>query len=95
MKARYCIRFECSHFDDGAPRDVFGCQEFVSDPRFANSSVADHTNTLTGTGIRTLPSFCKKSSQKYLKFQLPCAACSNFCVGYPRMARVPPVLLSA
>ena len=34
-------------------------------------------------------------SQKYLKFQLPCAACSNFCVGYPRMARVPPVLLSA
>ena len=39
----------------------------------------------------------KKASQKYLKFQLPrapCAACSNFCVGYPRMARVPPVLLS-
>jgi tripartite-type tricarboxylate transporter receptor subunit TctC len=38
-----------------------------------------------------------KASQKYLKFQLPrapCAACSNFCVGYPRMARVPPVLLS-
>ena len=37
------------------------------------------------------------TSQKYLKFQLPrapCAACSNFCVGYPRMARVPPVLLS-
>ena len=34
------------------------------------------------------------SSQKYLKFQLPRAACSNFCVGYPRMARVPPVLLS-
>ena len=34
------------------------------------------------------------ASQKYLKFQLPCAACSNFCVGYPRMARVPPVLLS-
>jgi putative ABC transport system substrate-binding protein len=36
-------------------------------------------------------------SQKYLKFQLPgapCAACSNFCVEYPRMARVPPVLLS-
>ena len=33
-------------------------------------------------------------SQKYLKFQLPRAACSNFCVGYPRMARVPPVLLS-
>jgi hypothetical protein len=36
-------------------------------------------------------------SQTYLKFQLPgapCAACSNFCVGYPRMARVPPVLLS-
>src|SRR6516165_1343591 len=29
-----------------------------------------------------------KSSQKYLKFQLPRApraACSNFCVGYPRM----------
>ena len=39
----------------------------------------------------------QKSSQKYLKFQLPrapCAACSNFCVGYPRMARVPPVLMS-
>ena len=39
-----------------------------------------------------------KSSQKYLKFQLPRAlraACSNFCVGYPRMALVPPVLRSA
>jgi hypothetical protein len=35
-----------------------------------------------------------KSSQTYLKFQLPHAACSNFCVGYPRMALVPPVLRS-
>jgi hypothetical protein len=33
-------------------------------------------------------------SQKYLKFQLLRAACSNFCVGYPRMALVPPVLPS-
>jgi N6-adenosine-specific RNA methylase IME4 len=33
-------------------------------------------------------------SQKYLKFQLLRAACSNFCVGYPRMALVPPVLRS-
>jgi hypothetical protein len=36
-----------------------------------------------------------KPNQKYLKFQLPRAACSNFCVGYPRMALVPPVLRSA
>jgi hypothetical protein len=36
-----------------------------------------------------------KASQKYLKFQLLRAACSNFCVGYPRMALVPPVLRSA
>ena len=38
-----------------------------------------------------------KTSQKYLKFQMPrapCAACSNFCVGYPRMVLVPPVLRS-
>jgi hypothetical protein len=34
------------------------------------------------------------ASQKYLKFQLLRAACSNFCVGYPRMALVPPVLRS-
>jgi putative tryptophan/tyrosine transport system substrate-binding protein len=34
------------------------------------------------------------TSQKYLKFQLLRAACSNFCVGYPRMALVPPVLPS-
>jgi hypothetical protein len=33
-------------------------------------------------------------SQTYLKFQLLRAACSNFCVGYPRMALVPPVLRS-
>jgi hypothetical protein len=35
-----------------------------------------------------------RPSQKYLKFQLLRAACSNFCVGYPRMALVPPVLRS-
>jgi hypothetical protein len=35
-----------------------------------------------------------KASQKYLKFQLLRAACSNFCVGYPRIALVPPVLRS-
>ena len=38
-----------------------------------------------------------KPSQKYLKFQMPRApraACSNFCVGYPRMVLVPPVLRS-
>src|SRR5215468_1671220 len=81
MKARYCIRFECSHFDDGAPRDVFGYQEFVSDPRFANSSVADHTNTLTGTGIRTLPSFGLESN-----FRLaPSKRCET-----PRTPKLPP-----
>jgi hypothetical protein len=38
--------------------------------------------------------FFQNTSQKYLKFQLLRAACSNFCVGYPRMALVPPVLRS-
>jgi hypothetical protein len=33
-------------------------------------------------------------SQKYLKFQPPRAARSSFCVGYPRIALVRPVLRS-
>jgi hypothetical protein len=35
-----------------------------------------------------------KASQRYLKFQPPRAACSSFCVGYPRMVRVPRVFRS-
>src|SRR5262245_29221168 len=35
-----------------------------------------------------------KTSQTYLKFQRPLAACSSFCVGYPKMARVLRVLRS-
>jgi len=34
------------------------------------------------------------TSQRYLKFQLPRAAASSFCVGYPRMALIPPRLRS-
>ena len=33
-----------------------------------------------------------KSNQRYLKFQLLRAATSSFCVGYPRMALIPPRL---
>jgi hypothetical protein len=35
-----------------------------------------------------------KASQRYLKFQLLRAAASSFCVGYPRMALIPPRLRS-
>jgi len=35
-----------------------------------------------------------RTSQRYLKFQLPRAAASSFCVGYPRMALIPPRLRS-
>src|SRR5262249_18722227 len=34
------------------------------------------------------------ASQTYLKFQPPRAACSSLCVGYPRMALIPPRLRS-
>src|SRR5262249_8956614 len=34
------------------------------------------------------------SSQTYLKFQRPLAACSSFCVGYPKRGRVLRVLRS-
>ena len=33
-------------------------------------------------------------NQRYLKFQLLRAAASSFCVGYPRMALIPPRLRS-
>jgi hypothetical protein len=56
-------------------------------PGFESVTAAGVTPTVTQHGA-CIP------SQKYLKFQLLRAACSNFCVGYPRMALVPPVLRS-
>src|SRR5947208_7042958 len=57
----------------------------------------------TGTWTHDYPLFAAvakdlglpvNTSQTYLKFQPPRAACSSFCVGYPRMVRVPRVFRS-
>jgi reverse gyrase len=64
--------------------------------RKTNTLILVHRRQLMEQWAARLQSFLSlpKASQKYLKFQLLRAACSNFCVGYPRMALVPPVLRS-
>jgi hypothetical protein len=72
--------------------DLRGCKSLVSLTLNLSSGSVSSLDALKD--LKSLTSLSLDIGGTRIDTGAPCAACSNFCVGYPRMARVPPVLLS-